>query len=109
VHRCIKHQYISAGSDVPSLVMTLLQKKETLQVIRRVLPICQDIAYSFCFTVAETEIHKIKDDSKIMRQTNLDRRGLRPTLSFATFLTLPLSRYRLPLRLILFLRSDVSA
>jgi hypothetical protein len=42
-------------------------KKETLQVIRRVLPIRQDIAYSFCFTGAETEIHKIKDDNKIIR------------------------------------------
>jgi hypothetical protein len=29
-------------------------------------------------TGAETEIHKIKDDSKIILQTNLDRRGLRP-------------------------------
>jgi hypothetical protein len=56
----------------------LFQKKEPLQVIRRILPIPQDIAYSFCFTGAETEIHKNKDDSKIIRQTNLDRRGLRP-------------------------------
>jgi hypothetical protein len=49
-----------------------------LQVIRRILPISQDIAYSFCFTGAETEIHKITDDSKIIRQTNLDRLGQRP-------------------------------
>jgi hypothetical protein len=56
----------------------VLQKKGTLQVIRRVVPIRQDIAYSFCFTGAETEIHKIKDNSKIIMQTNLDRRGLRP-------------------------------
>jgi hypothetical protein len=56
----------------------LFQKKETLQVIRCVLPIRQDIADSFCFTGAETETHKIKDDSKIIRQTNLQRRGLRP-------------------------------
>jgi hypothetical protein len=28
-----------------------------------------------CFTGAETEIPKIKDDSKIKRQTNLDHRG----------------------------------
>jgi hypothetical protein len=48
-----------------------------LQVIRRVLPIHQDIAYSFCFTGAETEIHKIKDDSKIEREKNMDRRGPR--------------------------------
>jgi hypothetical protein len=53
-------------------------KKETLQVIRRVLPNCQDITYSFCFTGAETEIHKIKYNSKIIVQTNLHRRGLRP-------------------------------
>jgi hypothetical protein len=53
-------------------------KKGMLQVIRRVSPIRQDIAYSFCFTGAETEIHKIKDDSKIVRQTNLDRGGLSP-------------------------------
>jgi hypothetical protein len=39
------------------------------------LPIRQDIAYSFCFTGAETEIHKIKDDSKIDREKNIDRRG----------------------------------
>jgi hypothetical protein len=43
-----------------------------------VLPIRQVIAYWFCFTGAETEIRKIKDDSKIKRQTNLDRQGLRP-------------------------------
>ena len=55
----------------------VLQNKGTLQVIRRVVPIRQDIAYSFCFTGAETEIHKIKDNSKIIMQTNLDRRGLR--------------------------------
>jgi hypothetical protein len=35
------------------------------------------IAYSFCFTGAETEIHKIKDDSKINREKNIDRRGQR--------------------------------
>ena len=42
------------------------------------MPNCQDITYLFCFTGAETEIHNIKDDSKIIRQTNLDRHGLRP-------------------------------
>jgi hypothetical protein len=30
------------------------------------------------FTGTETEIHKIKDDSQMERQTNLDRRGPRP-------------------------------
>jgi hypothetical protein len=39
------------------------------------LPICQVIAYSFCFTGPETEKHEIKDDGKIERETNLDRRG----------------------------------
>ncbi len=55
----------------------ITSKKEKLQVIRRVLPIRQDIAYSFCFIGAETEIHKIKDDSKIDREKNIDRRGPR--------------------------------
>ena len=64
-------------SRIPS-ILVITSKKETLQVIRRVLPTRQDIAYSFCFTGAETEIHKIKDNSKIIRQTNLDRRGLGP-------------------------------
>jgi hypothetical protein len=45
--------------------------------IRRVLPIRQDIAYWFCFTGAETEIHKIKDDIKIKREKNINRRGQR--------------------------------
>jgi hypothetical protein len=50
----------------------VLQKKGTLQVIRRVVPIRLDIAYSFCFTGAETEIHKIKDNSKIKcKQTSI--------------------------------------
>ena len=42
--------------------------------IRRVLPIRQDITYWFCFTGAETEIHKIKDDSYIDKEKNIDRR-----------------------------------
>jgi len=41
-----------------------------------VSPICENVAYTFCFTGAETERHKIKDDSQIIRQTNLDRRAL---------------------------------
>ncbi len=45
--------------------------------IRRVLPIRQDITYWFCFTGAETEIHKIKDDSKIKREKNINRHGQR--------------------------------
>ncbi len=45
--------------------------------IRRILPIHQDITYWFCFTGVETEIHKIKDDSKIKRENNIKRRGQR--------------------------------
>ncbi len=56
-------------------ILVITSKKETLQVIHSVLPIHQDIAYSFCFTGAETEIHKIKDDSKIDREKNIDRHG----------------------------------
>ncbi len=90
-------QYNGAVSNVPSLVLAqrfiyvrggsvvevspirsillITSKKETLQVICYVLPIRQDIAYSFCFTGAETEIQKIKDDSKIDGEKNIDRRG----------------------------------
>ena len=64
-------QYNSAESNrqtVRNRLMTqqtkVLQNKETLQVICRALPIRQDNAYSFCFTGAETEIHKIKDNKK---------------------------------------------
>jgi hypothetical protein len=45
--------------------------------IPRVLPIRQDITYWYCFTGAETEIHKIKDDIKIKREKNINRRGQR--------------------------------
>ncbi len=41
------------------------------------MPIRQDITYWFCFTGAETEILKIKEDSKIDREKNIDRYGLR--------------------------------
>jgi hypothetical protein len=74
-----------------------LQKKRMLQIIRLVVPIRQDIDYSFCFTGAETEIHKIKDNSKIIMQTNLDRRGLRPIPIICHCLDPPLSHCRLPL------------
>ena len=69
-----------------------------LQVIRHVLPIRQDITYSFCFTGAETEMHKIKDDDKIEREMNLDRRGPSQMGQFDTFQTPLLSHCRLPLR-----------
>ncbi len=46
----------------------------------RVLPILLGHCLLILFTGAETEIHKIKDDSKIKTQTNLDRRGPRTIL-----------------------------
>ncbi len=71
-----------ADNNVLSLVFPrctqrtkLIKKKETQQEIRRVMPICQGIAYWFCFTGAETEIHKIKGNNKIKREKNIDRRG----------------------------------
>jgi hypothetical protein len=48
-----------------------------LSPLCRVLPIRQDITYWFCFTGAKTEIHTIKDDSKINREKNIDRRSQR--------------------------------
>jgi len=51
-----------------------------------------------CFTGAETEIDKIKDDSKINRETNIDRRGQRHIVNVWQLSDHPLlSRYRLPL------------
>ncbi len=43
----------------------------------RVLPILLGHCPLIFFTGAETEIHKIEDDSIIKTQTNLDRRGPR--------------------------------
>jgi hypothetical protein len=90
-------QYNGAESNVPSLVLTqpfiyvrggsvvevsrihsilvITSKKETLQVIRPVLPIRQDIAYSFCFTGAKRIYIKSKTTAKIDREKNIDRRG----------------------------------
>ncbi len=42
-----------------------------------VSPIRYDITYWFCFTGAETEIHKIEDDSKIKREKNINCLGQR--------------------------------
>ena len=68
-----------------------------LQVIRHVLPIRQDITYSFCFTGAETEIHKIKDDGKL-REKRTSIAAVRAKLGqFDTFQTPLLSHCRLPL------------
>ncbi len=53
--------------------MRIIEEEKTWSVS----PYQQNNAYSFCFTGAETEIDKIKDDGKIERETNLDRRGPR--------------------------------
>jgi hypothetical protein len=55
--------------------MRIIKEKNKHRSYGSVSPIWQDIAYSFCFTGAETEIDKIKDDSKIAREKNIDRRG----------------------------------
>jgi hypothetical protein len=82
--RASLRQYVGDDNNVPSLVFPrstlwtkLIQKNETQQEIRRVLPIYQGIAYWFCFTGVETEIHKIKDNSKIKREKNIERHGQR--------------------------------
>ncbi len=67
-------QYIGAAQVYPSLI---LQQISWTLFAAFCLPIRQDITYWFCFTGAETEIHKIKDDSKINREKNIDRRGSR--------------------------------
>ena len=43
-----------------------------------VLPVHEDIAYSFWFYLAEMEIHQRKDDGKIKPQKNIDCHGPRP-------------------------------
>ncbi len=85
-------QYIGAAQVYPSLI--LQQISET--TIRRILPFRQDIAYWFCFTGAEAEILKIKDDSKIKRERT-SIAAVRDILwTFGTFPTPLLPRYRLP-------------
>ncbi len=66
------HQYIGAAQVYLSL---MIQQISFTLYGDNILPIRQDITYWFCFTGAETEIHNIKDDSKIKRQTNLHRCG----------------------------------
>ncbi len=77
-------QYISADNKRSVFSISKLyaankvsSKKETQQEIRRVLPISQGIVCWFCFTGAETEIYKIKDNSKIKREKNIDCRSQR--------------------------------
>ncbi len=68
-------QYIGTAQVYQSLILQQI----SWTLLCRVLPIRQDITctYWFCFTEAETEMHKIKDDSKINREKNIDRRGPR--------------------------------
>ncbi len=61
--------------SVRQQAMRIIKKGKKHRSYCSVSPIRQDITYSFCITGAETEIRKIKDDSKIDRETNLDRRG----------------------------------
>jgi hypothetical protein len=69
--------------------MRIIKEKKKHRSYGSVSPIWLVIAYSFFFTGAETEIDKIKDNSKIIRQTNLDRRGLRPIPIICHFLDPP--------------------
>jgi hypothetical protein len=55
--------------------MRIIKEEKKHRSYGSVSPIRQDIAYSFCFTGAETEIRKIKGDSKIDGVKNIDRRG----------------------------------
>jgi hypothetical protein len=57
--------------------MRIIKEEKKHRSYGSILPIRQDIAYSFCFTGAETEIRKIKDDSKIDEEKNIHRRGPR--------------------------------
>jgi hypothetical protein len=60
-----------------SVGIPILNSSDFLNPLCRVSPIRQDITYWFCFTGAETEKHKIKDNSRINREKNIDRRGPR--------------------------------
>jgi hypothetical protein len=72
-------QYISAGSDVLSFVLRLLKKKEMLKVFAAFCLFVRTLPINFALLGRKREkIHKIKDDSKIIMKTNLERRGLRP-------------------------------
>jgi hypothetical protein len=56
--------------------MRIIKEKKNIDLMA-VFRLFGKIAYSFYFTGAETEIHKIKDDSKIDTEKNINRRGLR--------------------------------
>ncbi len=71
-------QYISADNDVTSLVLRLLQKKETLQVFAAFCLIVRTSPVHFALLGRKRKYIKSKTTAKLVRQTNLDRRGLRP-------------------------------
>jgi hypothetical protein len=74
IHIC-KGGQCCGGEPDPQHFGNNFKKRNAASNSQRFLPIRQDIAYSFCFTGAETEIHKIKDDSKTDREKNIDRHG----------------------------------
>jgi hypothetical protein len=57
--------------------MRIIKEKKKHRSYGSVSPIWYVIAYSFFFSVAETEIDKIKDNSKIDTEKNIDRHGPR--------------------------------
>ncbi len=71
-------QYISAGNDVLSLVLRLLKKKETLQLFAAFCLIVMTSPIHFALLGRKRKYIKSKTTAKLVRQTNLDRRGLRP-------------------------------
>jgi hypothetical protein len=81
-------QYISAGNDVPSFVLRLLQKKETLQVFAAFCLIVRTSPIYFALLGRKRKYIKSKTTAKLVRQPNLDRRGLTP-ISFICHLLDP--------------------
>jgi hypothetical protein len=91
-------QYISAGNDVLCLVLRLLQQEEKLQVFVVFCLIVRTSPIHFALLGRKRKYIKSKTTAKLVRQTNLDRRGLRPIPIICHLLDPPpLSRYRLPL------------
>ncbi len=54
--------------------MRIIKEEKKHRSYCSVSPNRQGIPYSFCITGAETEIRQIKDNSKIKREKNIDRR-----------------------------------
>ncbi len=68
---------MTQDDSVRQYAKCVIKEKKKHRSYGSVSPIRYDIAYSFCFTGAETEIDQIKDDSKIDIEKNIDRRGPR--------------------------------